>query len=380
MPFYCIFTAQYLPTIGGVENYSQNLAVKLKSRGNRVAIITSALDGLPETEIDLNGIEIIRLPSKQLLNGRLPVVLPGKRTAKLLQPLLSTSGCRVIVNTRFYPLSLYATRLAKKFGRNCIVIEHGSAHLSLGNTAIDFAVKLYEHIVCSFVKRYCKNFYAVSSRSRDWLLHFGITAKGIIFNAIDTTEVDSVPAELFKRNNYNITQEKNIICYIGRMIPEKGVVQLIDAFNEISSSHPAYTLVMAGDGPLLELLKKRANGSIVFCGRLDRNSCVALLKQAQIFCLPTVSEGFSTTLLEAAAASCYIITTQTCGGADEVLEGADNGTIIKGGTIPLIKAAITAAIDDSNLKQKTAIVRNRVEMELGWDNSCNIVEEIGWQD
>ncbi len=374
---YCIFSAQYLPTIGGVENFSHNLSKRLVQRKNKVAIITSALNGLPQKEITEDGVIILRLPSIQLLGGRLPVVKPCAKTAKLVSEILSWDHCRVVVNTRFYPLSLYAVRLAKKMNRQCIVIEHGSGHLSLGNRLVNIVVKFYEHAVCRMVRFYCNSFYAISLRSRDWLLHFGIKAEGVIFNAIDAQELSGIDKAIFSRSDYGI-DNRNIICYVGRMIPEKGVTQLVLAFNELCEVKNNYTLVMAGDGPLLERLKEIGDNGIIFCGKLSRDECVALFKHSDIFCLPTVSEGFSTTLLEAAAAGCFVVTTEGCGGALEVFLNKDDAIITKGNSKDEIKQALLKAINKENRDKITLDTSNRIKEQFGWENSCDAIEQLEW--
>ena len=43
----CYFSAQYLPTVGGVERYTFNLAKRAVAAGHRALVVTSALPGLP---------------------------------------------------------------------------------------------------------------------------------------------------------------------------------------------------------------------------------------------------------------------------------------------------------------------------------------------
>ena len=75
----CYFSAQYLPTVGGVERYTWNLARRTVAAGHRAIVVTSALPNLPEHEIDGDGIEIYRLPVWPVMNGRFPVIKPGAR-------------------------------------------------------------------------------------------------------------------------------------------------------------------------------------------------------------------------------------------------------------------------------------------------------------
>ncbi|MBQ3008418.1 MAG: glycosyltransferase [Oscillospiraceae bacterium] len=71
---FCFFSTQYLPTVGGVERYTFNIARLLIQRGHRVTVVTSALPGLPERETDSYGIDVVRVPSYLLMNGRFPFV------------------------------------------------------------------------------------------------------------------------------------------------------------------------------------------------------------------------------------------------------------------------------------------------------------------
>ena len=48
----CIFSAQYLPTVGGVERYTYNIAKQLQKKGIDVTIVTSRISKLKEFEID----------------------------------------------------------------------------------------------------------------------------------------------------------------------------------------------------------------------------------------------------------------------------------------------------------------------------------------
>lgn len=75
----CFFSAQYLPTPGGVERYTWNMARRAVRAGHRAVVVTSALPGLPERETDADGIEIIRLPVWPVMNGRFPVLKFAQR-------------------------------------------------------------------------------------------------------------------------------------------------------------------------------------------------------------------------------------------------------------------------------------------------------------
>ena len=99
--------------MGGVERYTYNLAKKLVEDGNKVVIVTSNVYKLPEYE-RVDGIPVYRVPCWNLLAGRYPVLKMNTRFWKINRALKKKKFDMVIVNTRFYPHSLYGMMLAKK--------------------------------------------------------------------------------------------------------------------------------------------------------------------------------------------------------------------------------------------------------------------------
>ena len=96
---YCFFSAQYLPTMGGVERYTYELAKELIARGNRVTVVTSQTGSLAARETSKEGIEIWRLPSLSLMNGRFPVTLPTPARRRLTAELKKQRFDLVVINT-----------------------------------------------------------------------------------------------------------------------------------------------------------------------------------------------------------------------------------------------------------------------------------------
>lgn len=145
---YAIFSAQYAPHAGGVESFTQRLAHELAMQGNRVFVVTSQLSAnTPAYEVQDDGVEVCRLPCRPLLDGRLPISRKNADYQHMLEELATRGIDRVLVNTRFYQLSLEGARFAKRIGVPVIVLDHGSAHLTFGGGGIDWFVERYEHAV-----------------------------------------------------------------------------------------------------------------------------------------------------------------------------------------------------------------------------------------
>lgn len=380
MKSYLFFSAQYLPHMGGVENYTYNMTKLLIERKNKVTIITSHIENTVEYEID-NGIEIIRLPSYFFLNGRLPIIKFNKKTKELMKIIEDRKFDLVIINTRFYLMSLYGSIYAKKRGIKSIVIEHGSSHLTFNNSLLDFVENIYEHSFTWLLKRFCKNYYGVSKRACEWSAHFRIKSKGTLHNAIDLEEMQSFLDNPKKdyRKEYAIGKDKIIITFAGRMIKEKGIYQLVEAFSKINLEKKC-VLFMAGDGEELENIqnkvKKENIKDVFFTNRLDAEHMAALLKVTDIFCLPSVSEGFPTAVLEAVSAKCFVITTFNS-GAKELIEDGKGGIIIEDNQTEKIQFAIERVCNNEKFKKEAVEYSYRILSEnFTWNHTVDKLESL----
>ncbi len=321
---YALFSALYAPHMGGVESYTAGLAKELAAQGKRVIVVTSRLSTEhPEHEIQADGVEVFRLPCRPLMGGRLPWPARNARHAQLLDEVAKAKPTRVAINTRFYGHSLDGARFARKIGAQAIVIEHGSAHLSLGNALADRAVEAYEHHVTERIKNFNYPFFGVSEACLQWLRHFGIEGCGVVPNSVDMQAYAAAASKRDFRAELSVNKDEILVVSIGRLVPEKGITALLDAAAQLQGQ--GFVFAFAGDGPLLEEVKS-AQGRVHSLGRLDTSEVAALLRASDAYCLPSRSEGFATTLLEACAMDAFPITTRVGGVAE--LEIGEHGGIV----------------------------------------------------
>ena len=372
---FCLFCANYLPNIGGVERYVHNLAKQLILRGHDVTVVTSNVFGLLPHEIDENGIEIFRLPCHNFMKGRYPILKRDAEFEKLDKLLSQKHFDLVVINARFYIHSLYAAIFAQKNKIRCITIEHGSTHLSVDNKVLDFFVAQVEHFVTMLLKRKCDEYYAVSKAAGKWSEHFGIKSKGALYNAVDINAIeDAREKKVFDyRKEYGIKDTDIVITFTGRLLKIKGVYELLDAFKRLNCQN-AY-LFYAGDGPEMEQLKSNADDRVVFLGQIDFEHIVSLLDASDIYCMPSVSEGMSTSVLEAVATNTFVITTYN-GGARELIKSEDYGIITKTNTADQTKQALERALDKGY--RDSAVKKAHVELLDGftWQRTAEKIESL----
>ncbi len=298
---YAIFSAQYLPSMGGVELFSDNLARELVHEGHQVSVVASARKGAPARE-DRDGFQVVRLPAAQLLDGRLPVTLKDAAYRRIWGRLLDEDVDRVLVNTRFYPHSLEGLRFAAEKGAPAVMLEHGSAHLSFGIPAADAVVKRWEHLVTARARAARPVFAGVSLAACSWLEHFGIKTDVVINNAIDAAAFRDGSSGRDFRAELGIAPDAFMACFVGRFVAEKGPLAVLDAARLL----PEVSFVMAGAGPEEDHIRAVADylPNVSLLGRLGREDVSALFGCANCFVSPTRSEGMATVLLEAGAWGC----------------------------------------------------------------------------
>jgi glycosyltransferase involved in cell wall biosynthesis len=362
-----IFSALYKPHTGGIETFTDKLAAALAARGDGVRIVTSRLPGTSGRETLSNGVEVVRLPAHVLLGGRLPIPKRSRAYHAAFEELLGEPTDRVLVNTRFYGHSLEGLRLAAGKGVPALVLDHGSAHLTLGNPAADALVERYEHAATEKVKAYAPAFAGISEKSRAWLGHFGIGTDLVVPNAIDAQEFRSASSGRDFRRELGIG-DGPLVSFVGRLTPEKGPDKLLAA----ARTDPEKSYVLAGDGPLAASLSAGKPDNVHLVGNLDRSDLSALLGQSDAFCLPTRSEGFCTSLLEAGAWGVPAVVPDV-GGAREVVGDDEYGVVVSDVEASTLVAALDRVFDPGTRMGGKGLVR-RVENEYGWDSTVRALD------
>lgn len=372
---FCLFCANYLPNLGGVERYVYNLAKTLVANGNSVTVVTSNVFGLASREIDENGIEIFRLPCHNIMKGRYPILKKNALFRELDAQLCEKHFDLAVINARFYIHSLYAADFAKRNNIRCITVEHGSTHLSVDNKPLDLIVGAAEHLVTALLKKKCTDYYAVSRAACEWSGHFGIKSKGTLYNAVDLQRIEELKSNPVCdwRRQLEIPQDAVLIAFTGRLLKIKGVYELLNAVKSLNRDD--IYLVYAGDGAEMTGLKAQGGKNVRFLGQIDFEHIIALLVQSDIYCLPSVSEGMSTSVLEAVAAGAFVITTYN-GGARELITSEEYGIITKSNTAEETADAISRALDAEYRERAAKKAYVALENGFTWQKTAEKLEGL----
>lgn len=364
-----IFTGYFLPHLGGVERYTDKIASVLRAIGYELVIVTTN-DGSQDNYERDDTYTIYRLPIHDMAKERYPIPRVNNEYKELIKQIEGENIDTFIVQTRFHLTSLVGARMAKRQKKPVMLIEHGTDHFSVGNKTLDFFGSIYEHILTLMIKRLVDRYYGVSQNCNKWLGHFSIKASGVFYNAVSSKD------QSVATNTYEKRYPKNeiIITYAGRLIKEKGVLNLLDAFKNLSNTN--VRLVIAGDGELMDAIKRDyQTKNISILGKLNFQQVMSLYKRTDIFVYPSLyPEGLPTSILEAGLMECALVATPR-GGTEEVIIDNDHGIIVDGTVGSLQVALETLAINGELRKKQAKNAKKRVQEYFEWGGVAKRVDK-----
>ena len=151
-----------------------------------------------------------------------------------------------------------------------------------------------------------------------------------------------------------------VLCSAARLTPWKGYDVLIDVVHTLRTKFPDIVLLIAGDGPEEEHLKKqvqtlKAQAYIIFTGRLSKAELGKVLVSSDVFVLNTAYEGLSHQLLEVMNLGIPVVTTHV-GGNPELITNGATGLTVSYNDAEALQHAITQMLTDATLR--TTVIKN----------------------
>jgi glycosyltransferase involved in cell wall biosynthesis len=162
-------------------------------------------------------------------------------------------------------------------------------------------------------------------------------------------------------------------CYwlnVGRLVLDKGIVELVDAFTALKATNPNLKLVLVGQyEPDLDPVPERIvteiknNKDIIHLPWTERVEYFMALSHYYVF--PTYREGFPNVLLEAAAMNLPIVCSEVAGNID-IVQHEQTGILFKAAdTTALIEAMKKALADEANMKTMSASLQQYITANFG---------------
>lgn len=296
---------QYHPVSGGAEKECQKLSRRLQREGMAVTVLTQSCEGLPGYEV-IDEIPVYRkmggwhLYEYTYMLSVLWFLLKHFREYDIIQCF----GLYLFIPPVALMKYLFKKRaIARIEGPGSSGDFHRIRKLRCGKLILGSA-KTLDRII---------------SISAD--IGLEIKENGFPDHAVVSIP-NSVDVEHFQPGENGARGKVRSICFIGRLSDEKGIGYLIRAMEGIKKEWKEIKLFIVGDGPIrsgLEDLSRQLGlmEEISFAGNTD--AVLSYYQKADIFVLPSLSEGLPLSLLEALSCGLPVIATAV-GGNREILD------------------------------------------------------------
>lgn len=374
---------EYPPkSVGGLSNHVYNLSHALNALGHEIHVITCE-EGIAPVEQNDDGVFIHRVTpyridtedfTKWIMQLNFSMIEEGTRIIRKIGRIdiihahdwLSAYSAKALKWS--FNIPMVCTIHATEEGRNNGIRTDMQRYIS--STEWFLCYEAWKIVSCShYMKTQISNIFNVESE-KIW----------VIPNGVDSKVFDFDFDWLSFRRQYALDYEK-IVLFVGRHVFEKGVHLLIDAVPGIISGYNNTKVIIAGIGPMSEELKEKVrkmglSNKVIFPGYMDDDNKNKLYKVADVAVFPSLYEPFGIVALEAMAAGCPVVVSDT-GGLAELVDHKYNGMkMINGLTESLKDNVIELLFNEELARYIKKNAENTVAEKYTWSKVAKLTANM----
>jgi len=153
-----------------------------------------------------------------------------------------------------------------------------------------------------------------------------------------------------------LAMRRKELLFVGRLIPLKGIVPMIEAFLRVAPDHPDAALRLCGCGPLAETIAQHPQ--IIVEEFKQPHDLAALYRGARALVFPSYQEPWGLVVHEAALSGCALVLSEAVGSKDD-LAGPDNALLVPPGDVEALSRAMDAVLSWDERRLQAAEVQSR---------------------
>ncbi|APG26448.1 hypothetical protein A7E78_00340 [Syntrophotalea acetylenivorans] len=175
-----------------------------------------------------------------------------------------------------------------------------------------------------------------------------------IWNGVDVSAFLPANGKKPLLSSLGIDDTNVVVGIVARLSPEKNHSCLLRAFAETQSEFPLGRLLIVGDGVLRQQLEAEVKSlglgtSVIFTG--SRHDVPELLREFDVFCLSSKTEGLPLTVLEAMACSLPVVATNV-GGNSEAVKDGETGFLVESDDSAALGIRLKSLLGDGDLRKQ----------------------------
>lgn len=358
IPRTLVVTADFPPTVGGVQQYVHGLVHHLPAE--QVSVLTGTHDGWEDSD-GTHAFRVLRTPGKWLW--------PGASLTSQIRDAVRSTRSEVVLFASGYPAASSGPALARE-GVPFIVATHGVEYW-VGRVPGGAALMRRAFTEASRVVAITE--FTARSVGRAVPRHVPLS---ICHPGVDIERFSPEVDGQIIRDRHQVGDRPLILC-VSRFVKRKGQDILVEAMPQIRRRVPDAMLLLAGTGPdhdrILKLARGKLDDSVIFSGVIPETELANYHAAADVFAMPCRSrwggleaEGFGMVFTEAGASGKPVVAGRSGGAAEAVLDG-QTGSVVDGRQTDAVAEAIASLLlDPFRASTLGKAGRVRAEEELSW--------------
>lgn len=370
----CILIDAWEPVWGGGQTHVWETAVKLVKRGWKIDIFTRSLLNRSRGKTDfthsnfsvknLNVYKIGKVSEFHNLWSRVSwlfLVVAAVRKQNCYTPY-------DLIHAHAYTAGLPAKILSKLLQIPVVFTVHGSNYLDRGKIGLGYFLEKFLLTQIRYTKEISvsQSFLRHPNRNRN----IKVISNGVNLSLFDGTKATNKKKKFFD------------YLWVGRFDQVKGIEILLKAFSKVRKQNSFVRLTLVGGGQNENTIKALVSqlsigGSVHFISKKSLPELPLIYKQADVFILPSLSEGQPVTLLEAWAARLPVIVTDV-GDNVRFVRSGENGFLVRAGSVEELALIMShlCRFSTSKLKNIGKKGYELVKKQFQWDDKVTEIEKI----
>jgi glycosyltransferase involved in cell wall biosynthesis len=199
-------------------------------------------------------------------------------------------------------------------------------------------------------------------------LHVPSEKRVFLPNGVDTVRCTPVSEDRKQklRAGLSLPPQAKVVMYAGRLVPEKRVDHLLRIWPDVRTHFPTAQLLVLGEGSEQQRLREMRVEGVQFTGQVQ--DAVPYLQAADLFVLPSSTEGLSNSMLEAMSCGLPVLATAV-GGAPDVIRHGESGWLIPPEDVPALRQGLETLLAEDALRFKLGShARERILSDFSLDS------------
>ncbi len=350
----------------GLVNHIIEIATRIKQAGNEIIIVCRECETRPRIrpihELKYRGSNVPFLRN---------LIFPSKS--------LSVLERFDIVHTEYHPGIWAGTVASGLLKKPHVFTYHGFAPVRVWRNYRQ-TIKMIDHRIETFfaLRSNVNKIITVSNFLKQELVRRYLLNEDmieVIYNGVDTQRFDPGVNGQGIRNSLNLGDCPTVL-YFGRLAPYKGVQFLIEAIPRVLSELPEAKFLIAGarryDAADIGRLVRQLNveDSVIFTGYVRDQDVPRFYACCDVFCYPSLWEGFGLTPAEAQACGKPVVAFNTC-ALPEVVKHEHTGLLVEPGNVEALGDGMVSLLQNKERSFRMGLEgRSRVVKLFSWDRAA----------